>query len=317
MNAIPRSLVPILICLRPHGVHLRRRMSARQRNRKSSAFGNRTLNNRKRFFQCSAAQRHQVWKYARIELHKLLGLSDSRLFFVNHNPKTRQLAAQLHQILKKDRLDSQFARAFKIQSAVIDQNAFRRVLLSNFQRQTINFRVGLPNTQIARAEKSFKIISQLEFLNTIFVDLARFVVERCHQKAARMGNSAQKRERLWICLRLIEHESLEIRRCEFLFAVKNRAMKVLIQSSAACFKSVKHQLVALLNIWPVEMKLITGRLPRRPSPAVRQDHTAIVPKESFDIRHRVLSPYCEVPCRIPKAVLLSLFRRHCRSKILT
>ncbi len=80
-----------------------------------------------------------------------------------------------------------------------------------------------------------------------------------------------------------------------LFAIKNRAMKVLIQSRAAGLKSIQHQLVAILKIGPVEMEFLHSRAPRVAIPTVRQDHAAIVPKQSFDFRHHVLSSYSGLP----------------------
>jgi hypothetical protein len=73
-------------------------------------------------------------------------------------------------------------------------------------------------------------------------------------------------------------------------------MKVFVESGAAGLKSIEHQLVTILEIRPVELKFFDSGFARMAVPAIRQDYSAVVPKQSFDFRrHNAPSLYSVIP----------------------
>src|SRR5208282_2806771 len=95
--------------------------------------------------------------------------------------KPRKVLAKLRQILVLDRVHSQFPRALEIQSAIVDQDALAGLALRDLERELVNSRVRLAHPKIAGTEERLEIIAQLEFLDAVFVDFERFVVQRRHQ----------------------------------------------------------------------------------------------------------------------------------------
>src|SRR5580704_11704961 len=62
-------------------------------------------------------------------------------------------------------------------------------------------------------------------------------------------------------------------------------MKIIINRSAASFKGIEHELMAVLEIVPIKLKLIHGSTSRMAIPTIRQNYATVIPKQSFDFRH--------------------------------
>jgi hypothetical protein len=62
-------------------------------------------------------------------------------------------------------------------------------------------------------------------------------------------------------------------------------MKIIVNRSAAGFKSIEHELVAVLEIVPIELKLIHGRAARMAIPTIRQNYATVIPKQSLYSSH--------------------------------
>src|SRR6185437_10944605 len=80
----------------------------------------------------------------------------------------------------------------------------------------------------------------------------------------------------------------EILLAELPLTVKNDALQILVQTHRSRFKAVHQQLVPVLEIVPVQPKLLRRRLPRWPVPPIRQQHATHIEKQRRNITQ--LSP---------------------------
>jgi hypothetical protein len=62
-------------------------------------------------------------------------------------------------------------------------------------------------------------------------------------------------------------------------------MKIIVNRSAASFKGIEHEFVAVLEIVPIELKLIDGGTARMAIPTIRQNYATVIPKQSLYSSH--------------------------------
>src|SRR5277367_3522722 len=197
---------------------------------------------------------------------------------LRRHSQCRQIPAQLRHILELNRVHSHFFRAFQIQSAIINQDAFRWVALGDLQRQAENSAVRLSHSQVTRTEKRAETISQVKRPYAVLIDFERLVVQRRMCLPPRLRQLLQKIERLRHRLRLLKHKLLKLLLCERPLSVENCPLHVFVQRCRAALECVQQQLMAILKIRPVEMKFLDRLLPRPAVPPVRQDDSAVVPE---------------------------------------
>ena len=88
---------------------------------------------------------------------------------------------QLRRILKMNCPHVKCLRTFQVQLPVVDEKAFFWLALRDFERQTINSRIGFPDAKKTRAKKSLKFTPQMKFPNSVFVQFEPLVVDGCEQ----------------------------------------------------------------------------------------------------------------------------------------
>ena len=108
------------------------------------------------------------------------------------NSEPRQVLPQLLDVLELNWVHPHFLRALEIQPAIVNHRALVRRRLRDFQRQAVDSTIRFAHAQIARTEKHFKIIAQLEGTDAVVVDLERLVVERRRKIAPRRGQLPQR-----------------------------------------------------------------------------------------------------------------------------
>ena len=91
------------------------------------------------------------------------------------------------QVLHLDGVHSEFGGAFQVQIAIVDEAALVRGNLGRLQREAINVMLGLAASYKARADKEAEDLPQPELLDTVIIQLTRFVVERAHKVFTGIG----------------------------------------------------------------------------------------------------------------------------------
>src|SRR6202021_4229002 len=190
-----------------------------------------------------------------------------------------------------NRLQTQFAGAFEVQLPVINHHARGGLPLHDFHHTPVNLNIRFADAEVTRTEKYFEIIFQLKLLDAVFVDFSRLIIERGHDVFAGGRNLPAKFKRLWKWLRLREHEGLEVFRLVVPRPVEHGALYVLIESCLPDLKGVEHQLVAIGEIVPVEMKFLGRSFSRFAVPTVRENHAAIVPEQRLYLSHAAQSAW--------------------------
>jgi hypothetical protein len=62
-------------------------------------------------------------------------------------------------------------------------------------------------------------------------------------------------------------------------------MKIIVNRSAASFKGIEHELMAVLEIVPIELKFIHGGTSRMAIPTIRKNYATVIPKQSLYSSH--------------------------------
>jgi hypothetical protein len=86
-------------------------------------------------------------------------MKSSRLTSVFGNAEVRELLPKLWHVLKLNGLHAELARAFEVQAAVVNEDAFGGLALRDAQGKDVDFGKWLSNAEIARAEKGFEVIA--------------------------------------------------------------------------------------------------------------------------------------------------------------
>src|SRR6202041_488639 len=98
-------------------------------------------------------------------------------------------------------------------------------------------------------------------------------------------------------LRTVEHEFLETIKGESAFAIKHGPFQIFRQGNPARLKSVEESVVPLVEFSHVKAEFLDGRMARRAVPAIRQNHSAQIPKKRRDFSHAAPLPHWRGPWR--------------------
>src|SRR5882762_8180108 len=234
-----------------------------------------------------------------------------------------QFRPQLLRPLIVNRFKSQLSRIFQVQRPVIYEHAFPRRPLRHLQRDAIYHLLRLSRVQITRTEKYLEVPPQMKRLDSIFVQLQRFVVDRPDKIFFLPRQLIQHRPRFRILLRLREHERDEFLARERPGPVKQDPIQVFVQRNQPGIERRKRKVMPVLKLFPIQMKRFRCPPPRARVPPVSHNDPADVPKERGDfrqgasalelssdafLRRQVMFRYCprrQCPPRIPWAMPLA------------
>jgi len=183
-----------------------------------------------------------------------------------------------------DHVHAQSPGTLQVQRPVIDKDALGRRTLRNFQGHPENRLVRLPGSHIAGAEKRHKITPQVECFDSILIQLQRLVVDRTDQILPRLSRLIQYSPHIRILLRLRKHKPDEFLASELPWPIEERPVKIFVQCDVARIERRKGKIMAVLKLFPVEMKL-RRRFPARMAvPSIGQYDSADVPEQRCNFR---------------------------------
>src|ERR1700730_9509866 len=195
-----------------------------------------------------------------------------------------QITPQLLRVLIVDHVHSQPPRALQIQRPVIDKHALFGQPVRHFQRHTKDQLLWLARTNVTRAEENQEISAQIKRLDAVLVELQRLVIDCADKIFLGARHNIQNRARFPILLRLREHECRELFSRKRARTVKQRPVQILVQRDVPGIKGGKRQFVAVLKLFPIQIKN-GSRLTARPAiPAVGEDDASNVPKQRRNFR---------------------------------
>ncbi|HSU88207.1 MAG TPA: hypothetical protein VLL56_05200, partial [Terriglobia bacterium] len=97
------------------------------------------------------------------------------------NPKFSKLGTQLFRVLMVNGVHPKAPRAFKVERPVVNENAFLRRTLGNFQSDAKDRLLRLARANVTRAEENEEISSKVEGLNAVLVELQWLIVDGAHK----------------------------------------------------------------------------------------------------------------------------------------
>src|SRR5271167_2961009 len=198
------------------------------------------------------------------------------------NPEGFQVGKQLRRVLMMNHVHAQSSGVFQVQRAVVNKHAFFRGPLGYFERDTENRFLRFTRVQVTGAEKSGEVFSQMKCLDAILVQFQRLVVNGRNQVFARARCRGKDRPGLGIFLGLRKHERGELfpRKCTR--PIKQCAVEILVQADLPRIKRRKREIMAILKIFPIELKGLCGLAAGFTVPTVRQDDAANIPEQCRD-----------------------------------
>src|SRR5215813_5641917 len=198
------------------------------------------------------------------------------------NPELSQVGLQLLRVLKMNGLQTKLAGAFKVQGPVVDEDAFFRRTLCNFERDLENRGFRLARMDVTGAEKHEKVAAEFECFDAVFVEFERLVVDGADEIFLCVGNRIQNfaRARKGFGLRI--HEGNELFARKRARAIEESAVKILFHRDLATVKGRKRKVVAVGELLPIEMKRFGRDFAGLVVPAVRQNDSANVPENCID-----------------------------------
>ena len=182
-----------------------------------------------------------------------------------------------------NRSETELAWAFEIQRAVVNEDAFLGDAPGDFERDFENRRFGLARVNIAGAEKHEKVAVEFKGFDAVFVQFERLVVDGADKIFFGIRNRVQHFARARKRLGLRIHEGNEFFARKRTWAIEKRPVEILLHRNLARVKSRKRKVVAIGELFPIEMKRFRRDFAGFMVPAVRQNNSADVPEDCVDV----------------------------------
>src|SRR6266446_5999235 len=202
------------------------------------------------------------------------------------NLEISQVGSQLLWRLIVNNGKAETARAFKIERAVVDEDTFFRLALSDGERDTENAFFRFARVDVARAKENLETFAKVESFDAVLIQFERFVVDGADEILFGLHYGIENGARAGIFFGLREHKGGEFFAGNFSGAVEQGAVEIFVDGNLTGIECGKAQVMAVLKFFPVEVKRIGGCLAGAAVPAVGEDDAADIPEECCDAWHR-------------------------------
>ena len=186
-------------------------------------------------------------------------------------------------------IHAQATRALEVQRAVVNEDAFFWLTLSDFESDAENVFFRLAGADVARAEKDEKFFAQMESFDAVFVEFERLVVDSTDEIFLSLRQGTENSAGAGIFLGLGEHEGGELFASEGASAVEERAVEIFVERDEAGVEGREGEVVAVFEFFPVNVESAGAFTARVAVPTVGEDDSADVPEKCGDFR-QVQSP---------------------------
>jgi len=195
---------------------------------------------------------------------------------------------------------AEFAGAFEVQRAVIDEHTLVRGPLGNPQSDAEDELFGLARMHITGTEEDLEVPAKLEGLDAIFIELQGLVVDGADEVFAGAGDFIEDGSRLRVLPGLREHEGSEIFAGKRARPIEQSAIEIFVERDVAGIESREAEFVAILEFVPVELKGFGGGAAGIAVPPIGKDNASNVPEQRVDFGR-----FCSTSGGGPRARILT------------
>jgi hypothetical protein len=183
---------------------------------------------------------------------------------------------------------AQAPRILQIHGAVVNENALLRGFLRYFQGNSKDGFLRFSRMDIAGAEKCLEVATEIELCNAVIVQFQRLVVDRCDEVFAGECGPRKNGASFRIFLGLGKHKRDKFFAGEGMRAVEESPIQILVQSDLSRVESGEGEVVAVLEILPIELESFRSTAARFAIPTVGKNNAADIPKKRGDTRQGYL-----------------------------
>src|SRR5262249_55415758 len=160
------------------------------------------------------------------------------------------------------------SRTLQIQRAVVNEEAFLRRALRDFQGNAKNGFLGLSRVQVTRAEEDQEVFSQMKSFDAVLVKLQRLVVDGAYKVFFRVRYFVENRPCFRIFFGLRKHEGREYLARERAGPIEQGAVEILVQRDLPGVERWEREIMPVLELFQIEPKRSGRRFAGFAIPAV-------------------------------------------------
>src|SRR5438874_2204150 len=139
--------------------------------------------------------------------------------------------------------------------------------------------------EVAGAEKNLEAAAEVKGFDAVLIEFERLVVDGADEVAAGGNALIEDRTNRRKFLGLGEHERGELFAGKFARTIEESAIEIIVEGEMSRVEGRERKLVAVLEIFPIEMKGFAGLFAGTAIPAIGENDSTDIPRESSYASH--------------------------------